>query len=381
MSILSTSSTPFWPWLILVTAYGACIGSFLNVVIWRLPRGESLWHPGSHCPKCNHALAWHDNIPVIGWLRLRGRCRYCRAPISAQYPIIEALTALLLGGLFAVLYGSNLRPEFAVAGFMATWPAFLVYAVLAAAILAATIIDARLYIIPLPIPWFATVTALVIYPAAVTWWPDVSGIGPGARGDWWGRIVGAAAGLIVANLLLKYRLIPRSFDEEPGQGGESVGGGPEEWMAHPHPRREVLKEVLFLLPVAVGITLGSLWRGGGQSQPLWLNQLMGVVLGYLVGGGLIWLTRIGGTLAFGREAMGLGDVHLLAAIGAVLGPVPAVLVFFIAPFLGLVYAVVAIGISKLRKGEVHVIPYGPYLAAAAVIVMLLEHRILAFLGM
>src|SRR4051794_7900652 len=81
-------------------AFGACVGSFLNVVVWRLPRGESLVRPGSHCPKCSHPLAWYDNLPVVGWIALRGKCRYCRAPISPRYPIVEFIT----GALFILYY-------------------------------------------------------------------------------------------------------------------------------------------------------------------------------------------------------------------------------------------------------------------------------------
>ena len=74
---------------------GACVGSFTNVVAWRLPRDESVVHPGSHCPRCGHAIRWHDNLPVLGWLFLAGRCRDCRTPISWRYPAVEALSALL----------------------------------------------------------------------------------------------------------------------------------------------------------------------------------------------------------------------------------------------------------------------------------------------
>ena len=65
-----------FPFIILVFAIGACVGSFLNVVVWRLPRGESLSYPPSHCPKCNKPLPWYDNIPVIGWIKLGGKCRF-----------------------------------------------------------------------------------------------------------------------------------------------------------------------------------------------------------------------------------------------------------------------------------------------------------------
>jgi len=72
---------------------GACIGSFLNVVAWRLPRQESLVLPPSHCPRCGAQLKWFENVPVLGWLLLRGHCRHCGAAISPRYPLVELLTA------------------------------------------------------------------------------------------------------------------------------------------------------------------------------------------------------------------------------------------------------------------------------------------------
>jgi len=75
--------------------FGAVVGSFLNVVAYRLPRSESLIKPASRCPGCGVAIRPSDNVPVLGWLLLRGRCRVCRAPISSRYPAIEALTAAL----------------------------------------------------------------------------------------------------------------------------------------------------------------------------------------------------------------------------------------------------------------------------------------------
>ena len=74
---------------------GACVGSFLNVCIYRLPRRESLAWPGSHCTSCTRSLAWYENIPIVSWVVLRGRCRACRAPISWMYPIVEVTTALV----------------------------------------------------------------------------------------------------------------------------------------------------------------------------------------------------------------------------------------------------------------------------------------------
>jgi len=90
-----------WRWAIALwlAALGGCVGSFLNVVVYRLPAGKSLVHPGSHCPKCGHAIRWYDNVPIFGWFLLRGRCRDCREPISFRYPLVEAITAGLCFGL------------------------------------------------------------------------------------------------------------------------------------------------------------------------------------------------------------------------------------------------------------------------------------------
>ena len=80
-----------------VGLFGALIGSFLNVVIHRVPREESIAFPASHCPSCDAAIRPYDNIPVVSWAVLRGRCRSCRSPISARYPAVELLTALMFG--------------------------------------------------------------------------------------------------------------------------------------------------------------------------------------------------------------------------------------------------------------------------------------------
>jgi len=80
----------------LAGAFGLIVGSFLNVVAYRLPRGESVVFPGSHCPSCDTPIKAYDNVPVLSWLWLRGRCRSCHTSISARYPIVEAVTAALL---------------------------------------------------------------------------------------------------------------------------------------------------------------------------------------------------------------------------------------------------------------------------------------------
>ena len=93
--------------VVLAAAGGLLVGSFLNVVAWRLPRGESLVTPGSRCPGCAHPVRPYDNVPVLSWLALRGRCRDCRTPISARYPLVEALTGALAAAVALTSDGTH----------------------------------------------------------------------------------------------------------------------------------------------------------------------------------------------------------------------------------------------------------------------------------
>ena len=113
--------------------FGLIIGSFLNVVIWRVPRKESVVTPASHCPSCDTPIAPHDNVPVASWLLLRGRCRHCGAGISWRYPFVELLTALLFGAV-----GARFADSWAL-------PAFLL---LTATLIALSAIDLAHYILP-----------------------------------------------------------------------------------------------------------------------------------------------------------------------------------------------------------------------------------------
>jgi len=88
-------------WYLVAALFGALVGSFLNVCIYRLPRSESIAWPGSHCPACGHSLAWYDNVPLVSYLALLGRCRHCSAKISFRYPVVEALNAF---GYVALLW-------------------------------------------------------------------------------------------------------------------------------------------------------------------------------------------------------------------------------------------------------------------------------------
>lgn len=95
--------------IVLALIAGLAIGSFLNVVIHRLPRGESIVSPGSRCPNCGHELAPWENVPLVSWLALRGRCRQCKAPISARYPGVELLTGVLYAAVVAIAWDDEAR--------------------------------------------------------------------------------------------------------------------------------------------------------------------------------------------------------------------------------------------------------------------------------
>jgi leader peptidase (prepilin peptidase) / N-methyltransferase len=121
-------------WLeILIFVFGTCIGSFLNVCIYRLPESKSIVRPGSACPACGTPIRFYDNLPLIGYLILRGRCRQCHSPISIRYPIVE-----LLGGLFALCLFLKFGQS----------PAALIYFIFVAALLTITFIDLDHRIIP-----------------------------------------------------------------------------------------------------------------------------------------------------------------------------------------------------------------------------------------
>lgn len=125
---------------------GLMIGSFLNVVVWRVPRGESIVRPGSHCPRCDAPIGPADNIPVLSWVVLRGRCRHCRARISARYPLVELASGALWAAM-ALRFGTS-------------W-ALPAYLVLVSALLALSLIDLDTFLLPNKIV-FPLAAALIV---------------------------------------------------------------------------------------------------------------------------------------------------------------------------------------------------------------------------
>lgn len=453
--------------ILFVLAFGACIGSLVNVLVYRMPLGLGVVTPPSRCPSCETRLTWRENIPVFGWLRLLGKCRFCRSPISAEYPIVEAFVATLWAAVFLVLYADDgflgirwaaVRPEWAVpvglyGGLVHTWPILLVILALFSCLVAMTLIDAKTCFIPLSLTVVPVVVALVVHPLTA-WWVQTHMPGghlprtaPGwiwatatpSLNDWWwiGGSIGAVAGLAIANMLLSKGLIRRSFADyevweqeqltkqaerakqaeqaERAKQAEEAKNTPEPahdpaseppkaddpppshptdlWIQYPHARREVSKELIFLAPcIGLGFLGAALpkWLIGtvpnslghvqfAHNAPLWLAVLAGVLMGYLIGGGAVWAMRIFGTFAFGKEAIGLGDVHMMAAVGACLGWINPVLAFFGAAFLGVAWWLVGLVFRGVGR---RAMPFGPYLAMGTVLVWFcrpLMERLLSWL--
>lgn len=414
-------------------AFGACVGSLINVLAYRIPRGMDYVTPTSRCPSCSTKLTWRENIPIFGWLMLRGKCRFCRSPISPEYPIVESIVALLWFVAFMVCYADeyaglsfflHLQPEWARSGFVQTWPIFLVIVTLLSSLVAMTIVDAKTYTIPEQLTNFPTIVGLVVNPLAAIWvqhkYGQLTHAAPGYSwslwtpdhfGWWWvGAALGGAVGWGIANLLLWKKILKRTFGEEyvaweteaiqkieaaqaereaKIAAGEQVAEEDDPtqqqlWIKYPHARREMAREALF-----VGVILACALIGGmiaykavgpwaynpntlveepmndAARVPLWLMVLSGSLLGYLIAGGFVWFCRIIATLAFGKEALGIGDVHMMAAVGTCIGWIDPVIAFFLAAFLGMFGWIIQLLTSGENK---RLLPYGPFLAMATVLV-------------
>ncbi|MHC4361335.1 MAG: prepilin peptidase, partial [Planctomycetota bacterium] len=342
-------AVPEWLWFIFIFAFGSCVGSFLNVVIYRLPRDKSLVKPPSSCPACGRHIQFYDNIPLISWLVLGRKCRHCKAAISPRYFVIELLTGVVFVGLFILYFRSDVRSsigQFRQGG----WFVYLLHIILLGSLIAASAIDLELWVIPISICWFAT-AAGVIGSCAGAYVIEVAKIKQYLLVPSTSDIIlreitvaslaaGALVGLVISLLLLATGFMKRSYESEEPQGsGEQSEGTSAAQMNH---RLEVCKEIVFLLPIVVcSFAAYLISRNSAAVQSLDFSQhpavggLLGSIWGYFVGCGVIWATRIFGTLVFGKEAMGLGDVHLMGAAGAFIGAPFVIAAFFIAPFFGL----------------------------------------------
>ncbi len=380
-----------WIWLPFIFAWGCCIGSFLNVVIYRLPRDKSIVSPPSACPKCGEYIRFYDNIPLFSWILLGRKCRFCKTPISSRYFTVELLVGLLFLGLFLLYFHTGFVssiPPLLEGG----WLVYLLHIIMLSAFVAASAIDLELWIIPLSICWFVTAAGFVnstiapfVTDAALI---NKSKLLPSASPQTGALAFGAAIGLIISMILLATGLIKRSYETEETQN-ENAKQKEKEGETNPIPinfddenfnhRLEAVREIIFLLPIFI-CGFGMLWLTKNDSISNWwqkisqypaVSGLLGSIFGYFIGCGVVWGIRIFGTLAFGKEAMGLGDVHLMGAAGAVVGAFPVVIAFFIAPFFGLGWVGIQMFFKKIRQ-----IPYGPFLSMGILVVMIFHDYII-----
>lgn len=275
--------------------FGACVGSFLNVVILRLPHGTFLsGGKRSHCPKCRAPIAWYDNIPVFSWVvLLRGKARCCGQPISARYPLVEAITAALIGFLAWWVIGRELPGGLEPGGSLRAvdpWLTLLFQAWFVSVMIACTFIDIDLRILP----------DKLTKPTMV---------------------VGLFAALMVEGFAGR-------FSAESAESAASSGA---------------LSSLAF--------------------------SALGLGTGYL----LTELVRVGGARVFRKEAMGMGDVKFMAAIGAFVGWDGALCTFFVGSVLGAVYGIIHQLVTKEPK-----IFFGPFLAAGALISLFWRGEIVHF---
>ena len=239
--------------------FGACFGSFLNVCIYRIPAELSLSKPSSRCPKCETPIKWFDNVPIVGWLQLAGKCRSCKVPIPPRYMIVEAITGLSFVGVF--------------------------------------------------------------YAFGITWLTPI----------YWLVMFGLLLGTFVD---LDERWIPDRV---------TIGG------------------------ILLGLILSAAYPAL-HGEITWQYGLARAFAGGAVGYGLLLAVEALGFMAFQKPAMGHGDTKLLAAIGCFFGWQSVLFTMVCASFLGSVIGITA-GIVSGKGWRNFYIPFGPFIAAGAVIWM------------
>jgi leader peptidase (prepilin peptidase)/N-methyltransferase len=361
--------------LLFAFAFGACAGSFVHVVAWRMPEGMSVVSPPSRCPVCGYRLPWYDNIPVLGWLRLRGRCAACHVAIPARYVLSEVAMGLLFAAVYAVLYlprhGNFWWPVgqgwWASIGLVASLPALAAVLWAVGSLIAMLLCDARTFLIPVAIPTWSSVVAFVLWPiaglvAAFTSAADHPGF-PMPMPGWQVSLAatGALAGLAIGRISLAAGVLPRSFDDY----DDYLANEGDTFADYPHARREMIKEIAFLGPAVLLGGIGALVARSLHAPadvPLALQAFFAAATGFVAAGALVWVVRIAATLLLGTEALGLGDVHLMAAAGAAFGWRAAVVGFFVAPFVGLAWWTV----NLVRHAPMRM-PFGPALAIGSIV--------------
>ncbi|MBA4148063.1 MAG: prepilin peptidase [Verrucomicrobia bacterium] len=346
---------PFHFWSVAVLWLGLLVGSFLNVCIYRMPRDESIVSPPSHCPHCGYSIPWYLNVPLITWLYLRGKCANCRAPISFRYFLVELLTGLL---------------------FLAAWLSFgaqspalaLVYCLILAGFVVATFIDFEHFIIPDEIT-LGGMAAGFVASFLVPGLHGVQNVPDALKQSFLGMAVGG--GVIYAILRLGKLLFGKQkLALEPGTRilfTETVIKLPAGEMPYEEFFYRKSDTIFFEAShvemidrcyrnVSVRLSPELLRIGEDEFNP---EQTP-------------YMEVITDQITVPREAMGFGDVKFMAAIGAFLGWQATLFSLMVSSIIGAVVGVSFIAMGKREWSSR--IPYGPYIALAAVIWMFWGYR-------
>ena len=353
------AAVPFHFWSFVFFLLGSIVGSFLNVCIYRLPLGQSVVSPPSHCPHCNYSIPWYLNVPLVTWLYLRGKCKNCGAPISIRYFLVELLTGVTFLGCW-LGFGSQ---SVALA---------LTYAFFLASLIAATFIDFEHFIIPDEITIGGMLAGLVCSLLLPSLQGKTSRLG-GIVESLLGMVAGA--GVIYFILRMGKLLFGRQKLALPADTKIIFGE-----TAVQLPDRDIPYEDLFYRPsdvialqartvelvdrcyqnVLVRLTPARLSIGEEKLDP---NQVP-------------HLEAVSSEIVLPREAMGLGDVKFMAAIGGFLGWQAVIFSLVVSSFIG---AVVGVGLVLSGKRALSSrLPYGPYIAMAAAVWIFAGRDLLAW---
>ena len=348
---------PFHFWSFVLFVFGSMVGSFLNVCIHRMPRGESVVSPPSHCPHCNYSIPGYLNIPLVTWLMLGAKCKNCGAPISVRYFLVELLTAVLF--LNCWLAFGRQSPALA-----------LVYCLLLAGFIVATFIDFEHFIIPDEITLGGVAVGFV-----ASFFVPLLHRAPTAALSLERCFTGviAGAGLVYGILRLGKLLYGRQkFELAPGTRvffTETSLKLPDKDIAYEDifyrksdtivlEARTVEMVDRCFARVPLRLSPARLRVGEETFNPEEVQ----------------YLEVVTDEIVVPREAMGLGDVKFMAAIGAFLGWDGVVFSLMISAIIG---AAVGISLITLRRSEWSSrLPYGPYIALAATLWIFGGHRIL-----
>lgn len=377
---------------------GAFIGSYLGVIAYRVPRGQSIVKPPSHCSDCGTVLRWSDNIPLLGWLILRGRCRWCGARIPLAVWLIEVVTAALTA---AVCWWVFAQPDVVAsplafaAGAAAEWlwlaPVLATVALLIGlwVLVVSTLTDLEHMIIPdelsKPMQVVAPFLALVISGALLdahasayivslySTSQSVDGLSMGM----WTFTDGILRVLLIAVGAMILLAVSLPFARWV-YGTRLRGAFP--WRDEDH-RAFAIGVWWFIIALIPAMLLlgiaGAFAQVDDQGPNLWAWTaflLTNSIFGSLLGWYLPYTVGLLGSWAFGRNAMGYGDVKMLAWMGAFLGPVGVLYTFFLASVYGSL-----VGIPLRLLGGGREIPFGPYLVAAGITAFLFGPALSAWL--